>query len=258
VIVQQRTLEMRRFCLPVLASGAALVALAAPARAEDSTTPATAETPAAPATAKRPAALPPVPAEVWADPPEGAAKPPPVEHRFAIAVSSPLGWLTKSFAASAYVALDRHHALRGNVAFYPNTGGPLAIVARLEGGTSHSGRFRDAGAAWVWYPRRAWDGFTFEAGVLARERNTRRAAEFDDITKVASITYAGRAMIGWSWLFRDRVFLSIAAGLSVGRETGTETITPDDGSATMTTTRPLDRMQVDGEAYLRIGLAFGG
>jgi hypothetical protein len=199
-------------------------------------------------------------AETSAAPPQGVAKPSDIEHPIAIAVSSPLGWLGGSFGGSVYVALDRHHALRGNVAFFENSGG-LALIAAIEAGVGHSasGRIRDAGAAWVWYPRRLWDGFTFEAGVLVRERNTRREPEFDDITRIASTTYAARAQLGWSWQLGARAFVSIAAGLSAGRETGTETIVPGDfgGDVTMKTTRQLDRMQVDGEGYLRLGLALG-
>jgi hypothetical protein len=265
---------MRLFCLPALATAVTLAALAAPARAEDSAAPA--EDSAAPedsaaraedsaAPAKTWPARIPVPAEVWADaPPEGVAKTSGVEHPIALAVNSPVGWtgdsFVDSFAASAYIALDQHHALRGNLAFFESSGGLSSFASVVMGGdSSSSGRIRDAGAAWVWYPDRLWDGFTFEAGVLLRERRTEHAPEFADTIDTESTTYAGRAMIGWSWLLGGRVFLAIAVGLSAGREIGLETITPDViGPMRMETTRPIDRMQVDGEGYLRFGFAFGG
>lgn len=265
---------MRRAGLPALTTAVTLAALAAPAPARAEDAPATADdatvaadddapAPAADAPAPAPAKTwtrrIPVPSEVWAAAPEGVAETPDVKHRVAIALSSPLGWRGGSFGGSMYVALDRHHALRGNVAFFENSGG-LALIASLQAGVGHSaaGRIRDAGAAWVWYPRRLWDGFTFEAGVLVRERKTWREPEFEDITRTASITYAGRAQIGWSWLLGERVFVSIAGGLSAGRETGTESIISDDlVRAPMKTTRQLDRLQIDGEGYLRFGFAFG-
>lgn len=184
---------------------------------------------------------------------------PEVELPIAFGVSSPQGWLHRSFGGSAYIALGPHHALRGNLAYYENAEPLLSVLAIALGGdiASHTGRINDAGAALVWYPRRVWDGFTLEAGVLRRGRRTRVEAEFADVIKTRSTTYAGRAMIGWSWLYAGRVFIAISAGVSVGREVGEETAFPEFPSG-MSTTTSVTRPQVDAESYLRIGFAFGG
>jgi hypothetical protein len=95
-----------------------------------------------------------------------------------------------------------------------------------------------------------------EAGVLQRARDTGYQAELEDGIKTKSTTWAGRAMVGWSWLIGRHVFVALAMGASAGRETGQETIIPDLPTK-MSTTRSVQRMQIDGEAYLRIGLAIG-
>jgi hypothetical protein len=103
-------------------------------------------------------------------------------------------------------------------------------------------------------------GFLAEIGALRRDRDTLAQAGYEESRATKSTTYAGRAMIGWSWLFARHLFVTAAVGLSVGQETGTETVTtghPILGPMPETTTTSLDRRQIDGEAYLRIGFALG-
>lgn len=188
-----------------------------------------------------------------AEQPAAPKAPPPDEalSSIALAINSPTSWLLGggfSYAASAYAGLSRHHALRGNFALYTDS-------ISLRPLDSVHGQIVDGGIAWVWYPRKLWDGFTFEAGALVRDRDTLHWPEMSDKTETDSTTISGRAMIGWSWLITRRAFIAIAAGISVGREFGSETITPDSYSA-MPTTRSVNRTQIDGEGYLRIGYTF--
>jgi hypothetical protein len=64
-------------------------------------------------------------------------------------------------------------------------------------------------------------------------------------------------MVGWSWMIRRRVFIAIAVGASIQRESGRDTITPD-GIMPMSTTKSIERTRIDEEGYLRVGFAFGG
>lgn len=239
---------MRFVCSSVLV---VLGSLAAPVRAEPSTTPAEAA-PSAPAPAAAPAKRP------WVRPgkPQGPAV---VELPVAVGVSSPIGWPYGTFGASLYVGVGHHVAVRGNLAWYENQGSFLEDVASAASGgevPSYSGSFRDTGIAAIWYPRRLWNGPMLEAGVLQRARDTGYQAEFEDGIKTTTTTYAGRAMVGWSWLIGQHVFVAVAIGASAGKESGQETLIPDNPTK-MPTTRSVHRTQVDGEAYLRIGLALG-
>jgi hypothetical protein len=190
---------------------------------------------------------------------ETSATPAAVDLPVAVGVSSPLGWPYGTFGASVYVGFGDHIAVRGNLAWYESDESLLegATAALADGDVgSYSGSFRDAGLAAIWYPRKLWSGLTLEAGVLQRARDTGYQPELADGVKTKSTTYAGRAMIGWSWPIGRYVFVAIAIGLSAGTETGQETIIPDNPTK-MPTTRPVQRTQVDGEGYFRIGLALG-
>ena len=107
-------------------------------------------------------------------------------------------------------------------------------------------RFRPIGAA-----------LTFEAGALRRDRATRYQYDWDPVIKTRSTTYAGRGMIGWSWLVTRHTYLAAAVGLSAGREAGTVRTLPERYSSQMPTTTEVARRQIDGEGYLRFGFAFG-
>jgi hypothetical protein len=183
--------------------------------------------------------------------PEASAPP-----RFAIGVSSPLGWLAGWFGMSAYGRLGNHFAVRVNVATYADLpGGSLGtFLSSFEGGTGYEGKLVDVGIAGVWYPRRAWDGFLIEVGGLRRARNSTVWPELEGKTTTRSTTYAVRALVGWSWPMTPHTFVAFAAGLSQGRESGRATLLDDYDSHPMTT--PVDRTVVAGETYLRFGVVF--
>ena len=185
-----------------------------------------------------------------------------VPTRFALAVNFPSGWIDgKSIGASAYVGLTDHLALRLNVASY-RYGTPLAaeIVAGLISGDgpegSYGGRILDLGVGVVHYSRGLWDGFTLEAGALRRGRDTYSRDDYAGYARIDTTTaaYAGRALIGWSWLIKERVFIAAALGGSAGIETGTEKTENDRGE--MMKTNKVDRSDVSLEGYLRFGGAF--
>jgi hypothetical protein len=181
------------------------------------------------------------------------------QARVALAVNAPLGWVIGSFGVSAYLRLGEQLAVRANVATNRNGGAPLGeIFAGFSGedGTGYGGTVTDVGIAGVWYPRRAWDGFLLEVGVLRRDRDIYVWPEFESKTFTRSTEYAGRALVGWSWLFRQHLFIAIAAGLSAGRESGRDTSMPD-VRPTTTITTAVHRQRTDGEGYVRIGWAFG-
>jgi len=174
--------------------------------------------------------------------------------RFALAVNDPLAWRLSSFGASAYVRVADHWVVRGNVAAYGNYGSLGDLAEGVVGdGLRHGGRVIDTGIAAVLYPRRVWDGVLLEVGALRRDRDTSFWPGFEEPTFTRSTEYAGRALIGWSWLIHQRAFISIAAGLSFGRESGEDTTMPYGG--TMITT-PVRRMRSDFENYIRVGLVF--
>lgn len=189
----------------------------------------------------------------------------PTDPRMSLGVNLPLRWSDgDSVAGSVYVGLSEHHAIRGNVATYKAHGSAatdvIAALANSDGEeVSHHGRVTDVGVSWVYYPRRVWDGLLLEAGVLRRARNvgtydSERTFAYDD--KDTSV-WAGRGLIGWSWLFGDHFFVAAAAGLSIGYESGFETQRTDDSRNPMTKRSHVSRQDTTGEAYLRVGLAFG-
>lgn len=171
--------------------------------------------------------------------------------RFALSLNSPLGWAFGSFGSSGYVRIAGHFAVRANVARWTN-GGPVGALIREDDG---GGSVTDVGIGGVWYPLRAWDGFLIELGALRRARNTYSAA-FGTRVTTRSTTYAGRALLGWSWYFASNVFVAFAVGGSWGRELGKVT-SADDGDGGEAMISPLRRKQFAAESYLRFGIAFG-
>ena len=85
----------------------------------------------------------------------------------------------------------------------------------------------------------------FEAGVLRRERDVEEFTLLGPEDKTQSVTHAGRVTVGWSWPITRHVFVSAAAGVSVGRETGKTEMTA------------IDRVRIDPELHLRFGIRFG-
>jgi len=188
----------------------------------------------------------------------------PEDQPLAIAVNPPLRWQhADAIGVSAYVALTPHQALRGNISRYDFVGSAAGdIIGLLEGGdgdeASNTGRISDTGIGWMYFPRRLWSGPTIEAGLLRRARDTRTEDEFASpaIVEAQTTTYAGRALLGWSWLIGGRAFAALAVGGSYGYERGTEVSTRDIID-TMSFRRQVGRSRVSGEAFLRLGVAFG-
>jgi len=244
----------------IVAVVAALSSLALPARAgtatdEPAAAAAVTDEPAAPAAAAdapaAPVRVPVDPATVFAPAPARSRQA--VDAPFALAVNAPWAWLRNNIGGSVYVAVDPHWGMRANVARYDAEELLPLLVLGGEGPVYH-GEILDLGLGWIWYPRRLWDGFMFEAGALMRDRDVRRLREDRPDIDIQTTTFAARAMIGWSWMAAHTVFLSFAAGASAGLEYGHERSVAETG---MTTTRQVERLQIDFETYVRFGFAFG-
>ncbi len=175
------------------------------------------------------------------------------DERLAVAVNLPIRW-NKSFGGSAYLGVSNHVAIRGNFATYDDLRLAGIFNGGYDGGTD--GRTYDAGAGVVYYPRRLWDGLTLEAGVL------RRAADItadgtrggDEIIRTRTTMYGVRGLVGWSWLVKNHVFLSIAGGSALGYERGSEDWRWEHSDSMMTKT--ISKTVTPLEGYIRVGGAF--
>ena len=181
----------------------------------------------------------------------------------AVGVNPPTSWPDgNAIGASLYVGISERHAIRANVARYKYRRPPgesISVLLGAEELPSYSGHTTDLGISLVYHPRRLWRGFTWEIGVLRRARDHRiERIEEEDADPVALATrtteYAGRGMIGWSWLMFDHVFLAISGGLSVGHESGTET-TGRSADAMPVQTK-VSRLVHEFEGMARLGVAF--
>ncbi len=183
--------------------------------------------------------------------------PPFTTRPMAIGVNNPIGWYRGAVAASVYVGLSQHHAIRANFAYYGHASPGADLVSGLAGGdlASYRGRVIDYGAALVWYTRPRWRGTTLEIGALVRDRAIRTGFE-SEVVKNWTLTYGARGMIGYSWRI-GRGFVAFAVGLSAGYERGRERIRPESFPSMSTVEGPVARVQVDGEGYLRIGWVLG-
>ena len=196
----------------------------------------------------------------------GEAAPGSADHtHVALGVNSPFSWSGgSSLGASLYVGVGEHHAIRANAARYDYGSsvavGVLSVAAGGDGDeASYRGHTSDLGVGWVYYQRGPWSGLTFELGVLRRARDHRieddyRSPERPEILETRTTTYAGRAMLGWSWLLHEHVFLAVAIGISVGHESGTEDAQayPDE----MSVRTKVSRADGQAEGLLRLGFAF--
>lgn len=180
----------------------------------------------------------------------------------ALAANLPFFWSdAQSVGVSGYIGFARQHALRLNVATHRYSAPALGIIADLaadgdEG--SYSGRITDLGIGYQYFTKGMFDGWTFEAGVLRRALDTRVEDEYAPkaIVETDAAAYAVRGFVGYSWLWQQRLFVSLNVGASVGRYAGTERTA---SSTYMPEYRTEDfvRVKAAGEAYLRFGLAFG-
>jgi hypothetical protein len=182
----------------------------------------------------------------------------------AIGVNPPTSWLrTPSVGVSVYAGITTHQAIRVNVARYTFSpevgyGSPsdrdLSNWFFVEG--LFSGGNTDIGVGWMYFPRRLWSGPSLEAGVLRRARANYMFRDTDEpnIVNTESATYASRALVGWSWLIKKHVFISIAAGASVGYERGREETAEYEFDPSMTS--DVARMRISAETLMRLGGAF--
>lgn len=186
------------------------------------------------------------------EPTVSAARP---EIGVSLSFNIPIMWLGDAFGASISWGWGRQ-ALRLNVATYvPWAGGGAAALFGAEDEESSDGGVTDVGIGWMFYPRRLWSGATIELGGIGRFRDTSSSPDDADPARsqTHTMTIAGRGLVGWSWLFGDHVYLSVAAGLSVGYETGTERAetAPD-----RMTTSDIGRVAVAPEGFMRLGFAW--
>jgi hypothetical protein len=168
--------------------------------------------------------------------------------RLGFGLSSPAGWLIGTFGVSWYVRIGEHFAVRANLA--ATKGGIGYFLLGEDGSWGNT----DYGISGVWYPQRIWDGPLIEAGALLRDRYHETSDTVEEVT-TRSMTYAGRALIGWSWLIRSNVFIALAAGGSWGRESGETTTVHEFRDEPMTT--PVRGKRLELESYLRFGVVFG-
>lgn len=180
----------------------------------------------------------------------------------AIGMNLPIRWGdAASIGGSFYIGVSKHLAIRANIATWKyNDDAASAIVAVLGDETegSYGGRITDVGAGLVYYSNKLWDGFTLEGGLLHRDRDIHTNDELATPQYVATntTTYAARALVGWSWLLGDHVFVAVAFGASAGREVGSETTGRMEGPSSMLTTKDVSRWDIAPEGYIRIGGAF--
>ena len=190
------------------------------------------------------------------------------DRTFAVAVNEPFGWGGFAIAGSVYGRVAAHQAVRINAAaydFHGNVAGDLIDIFAFGGDGDESyrkGRIVDVGAGWVYFPRRVFDGPTVELGLLHRSSDTHVEDEWDtpEVVDRKGKEVAARALLGWSWMIQDRVFISWAMGASKGYSFGTETTKEmaytGSGQPSPSMTHHYGEWTTSFEGYLRFGVAF--
>lgn len=191
--------------------------------------------------------------------PEPAPSPRTGLGSLAVGVNVPTSWFVGTVGASAYLGLSSHHAVRANFARFhvDDSIWPIRLVASDFSAVDPAGTIYDAGLSLLWSSRRFMDGLVLEAGVLRRDRNTVYWPEMSPKTETDTTAYSARAMIGWSWRVGRHGFVAAAIGGSIGRESGVEEVTDDDGVEPTREMRHVQRTQNDLETYVRWGIAIG-
>lgn len=156
------------------------------------------------------------------------------------------------YNVSAALGFARHHVIRINLAHYPETS--LGAVVPADDSASISGRVKDRGISYHYYPRSVWRGYNVEVGVLSRRLDS-DVSDLVATERTATDLIAGKATVGWS-ATSTHLFFGIGGGVAVGRETGTLTVGGFSRSqpAKMST---IDHVKVSPEFYFRIGMTFG-
>lgn len=259
-----------RLASPLLASCGLLVGLAVPALAQPSAAPptaaaaqlATAPPAAAPAaatasTTASPAMTPPsavAPAAPAAAPHRKAGRVqligisdsrPQAPLRLAVGVNPPTRWRDDSFTASLLIGLSKRHALH-------LAGGSYKPQYQRDEDNSYEGSLKDLSVGVTYFPRKLWDGATFELGGLVRY-NSLSTDTIDVSIDTATRRLGAQALVGWSWHLGGWAYVAVAIGGSVGKEEGEERRRTSTRGAGIVS---VDRTELAVESYLRFGIAF--
>jgi hypothetical protein len=172
-------------------------------------------------------------------------------HAIGIAVNEPLGWVdAAAIGASAYLQISTHNVVRANFATWDHAHtSTFGSEAKYAGG-----RFTDGGVSWMYFPRKAYDGFSVELGMLVRHDNSWDIDDFDQKLTNDSKLYAARVLVGWSWLLKERAFISVQLGVADGpvhgKITSEDTVYP---GVYMPITTRVDETHVSIEYNVRFG-----
>lgn len=170
--------------------------------------------------------------------------------RVALATNNPIMWVADDdIGVSAYVGVTRSIALRANLATYSIR----SIVTRAIDECGSDGRYTDESLGAQWYWKQRFDGVFVEGDVLRRSNPAEDYACEVDQTHTHSTWWGGRVLVGYTATLYRHLFVSIGAGISIGRETGHEVTTSLVDAETMLT--HVDRAAAAPEWFFRIGAA---
>jgi hypothetical protein len=185
--------------------------------------------------------------------------------QFVVAINNPIMWNSSNdggppaaVGLSGYIGLDRHQVLRLNYATYAVDNDSQLVDAILapeagDGDCAYelSGRSDDFGVGWDYFVRERYRGLSIELGVVRKSMHLSHCmedsgGEYASTRYTTSTAYVARAMLAWSWLYTDHLFASFGAGLSAGREAGS-----DDATGAH-----FHQLVAYPEVYFRAGFAF--
>jgi hypothetical protein len=180
------------------------------------------------------------------------------ERLVGLAINNPLMWNDgDNVAISLYVRFAPKHVIRVNGARYHYAGPVAANVANLvhhgfndNDNVDYGGWIEDLSVGWSYYPRRAFDGPNVELAALWRSADHSNYAPDGSHSYRFTREEGVRALVGWSWLYRDRAFAAVAIGAATGYEKGHE-------SSDTTMDPSVHGWTASVEGYLRFGLVFG-
>ena len=180
------------------------------------------------------------------------------ERLVGVAINNPLMWNDgDNVAVSVYVRFAPKHVVRLNGARYHYAGPVGKNVANLihhgfndNDNRDYGGWIEDLSVGWSYYPRRAFDGPNVELAALWRSSDHSIYASNGTHSFRFTNEEGVRALVGWSWLYRDRAFASVALGASTGYEKGHQ-------NSDTTMDESVSGWTANLEGYLRFGLVFG-
>jgi hypothetical protein len=197
-----------------------------------------------------------------AQPPAETPSTPAPQHEalVGVAINNPLMWNDgDNVAISVYVRFAPKQIVRVNGARYHYAGPVGANVANLvhhgfndNDQLDYGGWIEDLSVGWSYYPRRAFDGPSIELAALWRDADKDIYIANKAFTFRHTREEGARALVGWSWLFRERAFAAVAVGASTGFAKGHQNSGPD-----TTMGESVDAWTASLEGYLRFGFVFG-